>query len=195
MAKEIQYSRIATKLQNLKAAHPQDVSAKLWRETFKDLINGGEAMRLFETFAGALMLLEARNKTYLKWSDKANANNWTAKWVENVFQKYDILSKFGPTMVDGKALHPRTNYTRKVAPAIEVAPGRIEVPVPEGPLESVSFPDITALSDGQLNMLKMHIAAEEKRRAQNAKKAELRKVFDEMAKEEGFSLEDIMGIV
>lgn len=107
MTREIQYSRISTKLQNLKAAHPQDVTIKLWRETFKSLINGGEAMRFFEVFSGDLALLMARNKVYFMWSDHANPANWTPKWVENIFQKYDIISKFGPTTVNGKALHPR----------------------------------------------------------------------------------------
>lgn len=120
MSKEIQYSRISTKLQNLKAAHPQDVSMKLWKETFKGLINGGEAMRLFDVFAGTLMLLKARNKTYLAWADNANSDNWTAKWVENVFDKYDILSKYGPTTINGKMIHPRKPKEAMVV--IEQAP-------------------------------------------------------------------------
>lgn len=208
MAKEIQYSRISTKLQNLKAAHPQDVSAKLWNETFKGLINGGESMRLFDVFSGSLGLLEARNKRYMKWSSKANSNNWTSDWVQNLFEKHNIISKFGPsTDATGKALHPRTNYPHKVAmiieqpveqPAVEATieqsvPKWMNVPAPEGPLEDVAGPDLTRLTDGQLNMLKWHIATEENRRRIEAKKAELLKVFSEMAKDEGFSLEDIMG--
>lgn len=71
-------------------------------------------------------------------------------------------------------------------------PKWMNVPAPEGPLESVEGPDLTRLTDGQLNMLKWHIATEENRRRFEAKKAELLKVFSEMAKEEGFSLEDLM---
>lgn len=192
MAKEIAYSRISTKLQNLKAAHPQDVSAKLWKETLKDVINGSEAMRLFDVFAGSLMLLEARNSKYLTWSAKANSANWTAAWLQHIFEKYSILSKFGPsTDATGKVLHPRKP---KSMAAITEAPTQ-QPSTPEVSLEDVTFPDLMDFSDGQLNMLKLHIAAEEKRRKQETKKAELLKVFSEMAKDEGFSLEDIMGLV
>lgn len=151
MAKEIAYSRISTKLQNLKAAHPQDVSAKLWRETFKDLINGSEAMRLFDVFAGTLMLLEARNNKYLTWSTKANSANWTAKWLENIFKKYDILSKYGPTTdATGKALHPRTNYHRKVAVAIEQP---IEEPIKEAVVEEPTLEELIAQKQQELDAL------------------------------------------
>lgn len=201
MAKEIQYSRIATKLQNLKAAHPQDVSAALWRKTFKDVINGGEAMRLFEAFAGALMLLEARNKTYLKWSDKANANNWTAKWVESIFKKYDIISKYGPTMANGKMVHPRRP---KVVTIIEQPVVEAPVKEPVKLLEWVKLPiDPEQLSNEELDTAILEVSAvlnelnrvKEGRLACEAKKAELLKIFSEMAKDEGFNLEDIIGIV
>ena len=82
-------------------------------------------------------------------------------------------------------------------PAVEATieqpvPKWMNVPAPEGPLEDVAGPDLTRLTDGQLNMLKWHISIEENRRRIEAKKAELLKVFSEMAKDEGFSLEDLM---
>lgn len=203
MAKEIAYSRISTKLQNLKAAHPQDVSAKLWRETFKDLINGSEAMRLFDVFAGTLMLLEARNNKYLTWSTKANSANWTAKWLENIFKKYDILSKYGPTTdATGKALHPRTKKVLTFA----IAPYRTAPNIPKvsekqligfksSDGDFVKLPDLTTLNDEALEALSNAILTEKKRRETEAKKAELLKVFSDMAKDEGFSLEDILGVI
>lgn len=203
MAKEIAYSRISTKLQNLKAAHPQDVSAKLWKETLKDVINGSEAMRLFDVFAGTLMLLEARNSKYLTWSAKANSANWTAKWLENIFKKYDILSKFGPTTdATGKMIHPRIP---KELVIIEKAPVEKE-PVLEKPV-AISYGGKSVLpeqlSDEELELgikeyglsLQLLQQEKEKRDALKAKKAELLKVFSDMAKDEGFSLEDILGVI
>lgn len=168
MAKEIAYSRISTKLQNLKAAHPQDVSAKLWRETFKDLINGGEAMRLFDVFAGTLMLLEARNNKYLTWSTKANSANWTAKWLQTIFEKYSILSKFGPsTDATGKALHPR-----KPKSVIVIEQPIEEAPVKEEPKEQIF--DCSHFSDELLNVALEAIMNEIERRENiKRKKAQL----------------------
>lgn len=167
MAREIQYSRISTKLQNLKAAHPQNVSMALWKETFKGLINGGEAMRFFDVFAGTLMLLKARNNRYLKWADTANSANWTAKWVENIFQKYDILSKFGPTTVDGKVLHPRKPKT-----IVVIEQPIEEAPVEEKPKEQVF--DCSHFSDELLNVALEAIMNEiERRESIKRKKAQL----------------------
>ena len=112
--------------------------------------------------------------------------------------------------VDGLALVP---YIVKAMHEYEITPRKRELAkptpikdapledifVPEEPLEDVTFPDIITLTDGQLNMLEMHIAAEKKRRVEeakkNAKRAELLSVFQEMARDEGFSLEDIVGMV
>lgn len=168
MAKEIQYSRISTKLQNLKAAHPQDVSAKLWRETFKDVINCSEAMRLFDVFAGNLMLLEARNSRYLTWSSKANSANWTATWLQHIFEKYHILSKFGPsTDATGKALHPRKPKSVLV----------IEQPIEEAPLEekpNEQVFDCSHFNDELLNIALEAITNEIERRENiKRKKAQL----------------------
>ena len=210
MAKELDYSRIANKLVLIYSGHKTDNTLSVWTKEFKDILNAQEVKRLYELFSGALCLLVSNGGRKLTWTDRANKDNFTSKWCKSVFEKHGIQTVFGPTLgPDGKALHPRTNYPHKVAMVIEqpVEQSAVEatieqpvskwmnVPAPEGPLESVEGPDLTRLTDGQLNMLKWHIATEENRRRIEAKKAELLKVFSEMAKDEGFSLEDLMGLI
>ena len=87
-------------------------------------------MRFFEVFSGDLALLMARNKIYFEWSDHANSDNWTAEWIENVFNKHNIISKFGPTLgPDGKMLHPRPIKPKEKP--IRVAPARRKFIRPE----------------------------------------------------------------
>ena len=194
MAKEIQFSRISTKLQNLKSAHPQDVSAKLWRETFKGLINGGEAMRLFDVFAGELMLLEARNKVYLTWSKKANSANWTAKWLEHLFDKYNIISHFGPAVdANGKMLHAKKQrVVTEVQPV--VTPKVLSAPDISG-LETLSDEALDALIEMVLQ--EKDRREEERRRAEEearirAKRLQMLKTVIEMLEGEGESMDNLM---
>lgn len=190
MAKEIQYSRISTKLQNLKAAHPQDVSAKLWNETFKDLINGGESMRLFDVFSGSLGLLEARNKRYMKWSSKANSSNWTSNWVQSLFEKYNIVSKFGPsTDASGKMVHPRTKRTESPEQKL---PEYAKLPVSPDQLTDAELD--TAIQEIQAT-LNAFVSEKNKRAEIVAKKHELFKTVTELIEGEGFTLDEIMQIV
>ena len=161
-------------------------------------------MRLFDVFSGSLGLLEARNKRYMKWSSKANSNNWTSNWVQNLFEKYNIISKFGPsTDASGKMIHPRKS---KSVITIPEAPIDETATVPEKAI-AIFYADRPVqpeqLTDEELELgikeysLSLQLLQQEKakRDAIKAKKADLLKVFSDMAKDEGFSLEDIMELV
>ena len=93
MPKEIAFSRVATKLDNLYSAHKTDNCVKLWQKEFHGILSASEAKRLFELFAGELMLLEARTARMMVWAKKANPANWTPAWCKNTFEKYGIQTK------------------------------------------------------------------------------------------------------
>ena len=108
-----------------------------------------------------------------------------------------------PYIIEAAKLYQTNPRTAKEAPAVEVQKATV---VPEQPV-AVSYAGKPVkpeqLTDEEIELsireyrLSLDLLEQEKtkRDSVKAKKAELLKVFNEMAKKEGFDLEDIIGII
>lgn len=180
MAKRIDFSRVANKLVLIYSQHKTDNNLSVWKKEFKDILNAAEVKRLYELFSGDLQLLQSTGGRNLSWSKHANKDNFTRDWSETIFKKYGIQSVFGPTLgVDGKVLHPRTNYTRKTTNMSElIYDERTGDFVPKEQLESPIAPEgqqfdcSGALIDDLSSFTDEQLLAELQRRKEERKAAE-----------------------
>lgn len=205
MAKQIDFSRVANKLVLIYSQHKTDNTLSIWKKEFKDILNAAEVKRLYELFSGELQLLQSTGGRNLSWSNRANKDNFTRTWSETIFKKYGIQSVFGPTLgVDGKAIHPRTNYTRKQKTGNMselvydertgdfVPKGQLESPVaPEGKTfdcSGVLSKDLSSFTDEEL------LAELQRRKAAAEELARKKALVKEFLTAYNFTIEDLLKI-
>ena len=108
MARQIDFTRVSTKLVNLYSTNKVKNTVRSWKDAFKGILTGAEVERLFELFSGSLFLLESTGSRNLQWSKHANKDNFTSEWCKNIFAKYGITTQFGPHLnAEGKMMNPR----------------------------------------------------------------------------------------
>lgn len=203
MAKQIDFSRVANKLVLIYSQHKTDNNLSIWKKEFKDILNAAEVKRLYELFSGDLQLLQSTGGRNLSWSKHANKDNFTRTWSETIFKKYGIQSVFGPTMgADGKALHPRTNYTRKQKATNMselVYDERTGDFVPKGQLESPVAPEGEVLSNDLSSFTDEQLLAELQRREEERKAAEelarKKALVEEFLAAYNLTMDDLLEIV
>lgn len=131
----------------------------------------------------------------------ANEDGGTYHFNTSVSPDYRIDPMLPSRIADAMAIVGRKKRKEAAERKIAAAPAVPEQPVAINYAGSPVQPE--QLTDEEIELgikeyslsLRLLQQEKEKREAIKAKKAELLKMFSEMAKEEGFSLEDLMGLI
>lgn len=131
----------------------------------------------------------------------ANEDGGTYHFNTSVSPDYRIDPMLPSRIADAMAIVGRKKRKEAAERKIAAAPAVPEQPVAINYAGSPVQPE--QLTDEEIELgikeyslsLRLLQQEKEKREAIKAKKAELLKVFSEMAKDEGFSLEDLMGLI